>query len=145
MFKGKDRQTVQTLIDNQTIKLEDMKRPTAALDAIVTTIKSEEHFWALRDSSLHPRRSHNFSCITTQSTPHPPQFPWSNSFIGCQVRAITTVLNTALTAKKPLEDISLDFRSTSIGPNMPLPHDILHNRTFLHPGRPSQPVNVERV
>ena len=28
---------------------------------------------------------------------------------------------------------------------MSLPHEILHNGTFQHPGRPSQPVNTERV
>ena len=32
-----------------------------------------------------------------------------------------------------------------IGPNMPLSHEILHNRMFQHPGRPSLPVNMDRV
>ena len=49
MFESEDRQAVQTLIDDQTIMPEDMKKPRAILDAIVTTIKSEEHFWAHRD------------------------------------------------------------------------------------------------
>ena len=49
MFEGKDRQALQTLIDNGTITSEHMRTPRAALDAIATTIKSEEHFWAHRD------------------------------------------------------------------------------------------------
>ena len=46
MFEVEDRQALQTLIDNSTITSEDMKTPRAALDAIATTIKSEEHIWA---------------------------------------------------------------------------------------------------
>ena len=72
-------------------------------------------------------------------------FPRSNGFIEQQVRTIKTVLNTAQAAKKPLEDILLDLRSMPIGTNMSLPPEILHNMTFQHPGRPSQPVNMERV
>ena len=45
MFKGEDRQALQTPIDSQTIMLEDTKKPRTALDATGTTIKSEEHFW----------------------------------------------------------------------------------------------------
>ena len=44
IFEDEDRQALQTLIDNSTITSEDMKTPKAALDAIVTTIKLEEHF-----------------------------------------------------------------------------------------------------
>ena len=55
------------------------------------------------------------------------------------------MLNTAQTAKKPLEEVLWDLRLTPIRPNIPLPHEILHNWTFQHPGRPSQPVNMERV
>ena len=72
-------------------------------------------------------------------------FPRSKGFIEHQVRTIKTVLNTALMAKKPLEDVLLDLRLTLIGPNMPLPWEILHNRMFQCPSRPSQPVSVERV
>ena len=53
MFTGEDRQALQTLIDNQTIMPEDMKKPRATLDATGTTIKSEEHFWA-----------HRYECIS---------------------------------------------------------------------------------
>ena len=52
MFEGEDRQGLQTLIDNQTIMSEDIKKPRAALDAIGTTIKSKEHFWAHRDELI---------------------------------------------------------------------------------------------
>ena len=59
-----------------------------------------------------------------------PHFPRSNGFIERQVRTIKTALNTALLAKKPLEAVLLDLRSMPIGPNMPAPHEILHNRTI---------------
>ena len=74
-----------------------------------------------------------------------PHFPRSNGFIERQVRTIKTALNTALPANKPLASVLLDFRSMPIGPNMPAPHEILHNRTIQQPGRPSQPVNMEKV
>ena len=59
-----------------------------------------------------------------------PHFPRSNGFIERQVRTIKTTLNTALPANKPLVSVLLDLRSTPIGPNMPAPHEILHNRTI---------------
>ena len=49
MFEGEDRKALQTLIDTNVMTTEPMKTPRAALDAITTTIKSEEHFWAHRD------------------------------------------------------------------------------------------------
>ena len=49
MFEGKDRKALQTLTDNGVITSEHMKTPRATLDAIATTIMSEEHFWAHRD------------------------------------------------------------------------------------------------
>ena len=52
MFEGEDRQALQTLIDKNTIMLEDMKKPRAALDAISTMIKSEEYFWAHREKLI---------------------------------------------------------------------------------------------
>ena len=56
MFKGDDRQAPQTLIDNSTILEDNMKTPHTTLDAIGTTIKSEEHFWAHRDELLDVRQ-----------------------------------------------------------------------------------------
>ena len=47
MFEGKDRQDLQTLIDNGIIMPEDMK-PRATLDATVTTINLEQHFGPTR-------------------------------------------------------------------------------------------------
>ena len=74
-----------------------------------------------------------------------PHFPRCNGFIERQVRTIKTALNTALPAKKPLEAVLLDLRSMPIGPNMPAPCEILHNRTIQQPGRPSQPVDMEHI
>ena len=61
------------------------------------------------------------------SSPHSPR---SNGFIERQVRTIKTALHTALPAKKSLETVLLDLRSTPIGSNMPAPREILHNRTI---------------
>ena len=74
-----------------------------------------------------------------------PHFPRPNGFNERQVRTIKTALNTSLPAKKPLETVLLDLRSTPIGSNMPAPHEILHNRTIQQPGRPSQPVDMEKI
>ena len=67
-------------------------------------------------------------CITHHTSS--PHFPRSNGFIERQVRTIKTALNTSLPAKKPLESVLLDLRSMPKGPNMPAPHEILHNRTL---------------
>ena len=45
IFEGKDRQTLQTLINNWTISPEKLKTPQQVLHAIITKIKSEGHFW----------------------------------------------------------------------------------------------------
>ena len=82
MFEGEDRQALQILTDNQTITLENMKKSRASLDAIVTTIKSKEHFWAHRDELISDVRQqpsegiHALSqCISDHVTkckfPHP--------------------------------------------------------------------------
>ena len=52
MFEGDDRQALQSLIDSGTITEESMKTPQHAIDAVWTTIKSEEHFWAFCDELL---------------------------------------------------------------------------------------------
>ena len=52
MFTGKDRQALQTLIDNNTITPEDQCTPIHALKAIQTTIKEEEHYWHFRDKVM---------------------------------------------------------------------------------------------
>ena len=52
MFEGKDRKALQNLIDSGVMTPQHMLTPKAALDAIRTTIKSEEHFWAYRDEPV---------------------------------------------------------------------------------------------
>ena len=74
-----------------------------------------------------------------------PNFPRSNGFIEWQVRTIKTAFNTALPSKKPLEAILLDLWLTPIGPSMPLPLEILHNRIFQCPIKPLQPVDMEMI
>ena len=52
MFQGDDRQTLQTIINNNTIIAEDQQTPTKALKAIQSCIKDEEHFWYFRDEVM---------------------------------------------------------------------------------------------
>ena len=52
MFEGEDRKALQSLIDSGVMTTEHMLKPKAALDAIGTTIKSEEHFWDYRDELM---------------------------------------------------------------------------------------------
>ena len=52
MFEGEDRKALQSLIDSSVMTPEHMLKPKAALDAIGTTIKSEEHNWAYRDELM---------------------------------------------------------------------------------------------
>ena len=74
-----------------------------------------------------------------------PHFSRSNGFIERQVRTIKTALNTALLAKNPLESVLLDLRSMPIGPKMPSPCEMLHNKSIQWPGRPSLPIDMEQV
>ena len=52
MFQGEDRKALQNLIDSGVVTPEQMFTPKATLDAIATSIKLEEHFWAHRDELL---------------------------------------------------------------------------------------------
>ena len=56
-----------------------------------------------------------------------PHCPKSNGFIERQVKTIKTALATATASGKTLDDLLLCIRSTPIGPNLPLPREILHN------------------
>ena len=83
---------------------------------------------------------HHIDHITSSS-----HFPRSNSFIECQVCTIKAVLSSSQDSRKTIEDLLLELCSTLIGPNMPLPREIFHNRTLHHPSRPSAPVDMESV
>ena len=83
MFEGEDRQVLQTLIDNNTITSEDMKTPEATIDAIATTTKSEEHFWAHRNElisnvrqqpgdRIHALSQHICDLVTKSKFTHSP-------------------------------------------------------------------------
>ena len=56
MFQGEDRQTLQTMIDKNTITAEDQQTPIKALKAIQSCIKDEEHFWYFRDEVMSDER-----------------------------------------------------------------------------------------
>ena len=84
---------------------------------------------------------HNHTDHITSS----PQFPRSNSFIECKKQTIKTMLSTSQESHKSLEELLLDLCSTLIGPNMPSPWGILHNRTLQHPSKPSTPFDMESV
>ena len=74
-----------------------------------------------------------------------PHYPKSNGLIKRRVKPIKTLLATATTSGKTLDDVLLRLRSTPIGPNLPSPREILHNNTEECPGHPSCPVNYEQV
>ena len=74
-----------------------------------------------------------------------PLYPRSNGFIECQIKTIKTALSTCQESKQSIEDLLLNIRTQPIGPHLPSPREILHNRTENHPGRPSQPVNMEDI
>ena len=52
MFEGGDRKALQSLIDSSVVTAEHMLKPKAALDAIETIMKSEEHLLAHRDKLM---------------------------------------------------------------------------------------------
>ena len=52
MFQGDDRQTLQNMIDKNSITAEDQQTPTKALKAIHSCIKGEEYFWYFRDEVM---------------------------------------------------------------------------------------------
>ena len=83
MFEGEDRKALQNLIDNGVVTAEHMLTPKAVLDAIVTTIKSEEYFWAHRDKlmsdlqqqpdeGIHALSQHICDLITKSKSTHAP-------------------------------------------------------------------------
>ena len=74
-----------------------------------------------------------------------PHFLWSNGFIEHQVRTLKTALSITADSRKTIDDVLLDLCSAFIGPNMPSPWEILNNRTFQWPSKPSYPVDMERV
>ena len=86
--------------------------------------------------------------MSTQRIEHitsSPHYPKSNRFIERQVKTMKTVLATATTSGKTLDDVLLSLRSNPIGPNLPSTREILHNQTEESPGQPSHPVDCEQV
>ena len=68
MFKGEDRQALQTPINNNTISPEDQLTPVSALKAIQSCIKYEEHFWHYRDKLMSDFRQQPNEQIHTLNT-----------------------------------------------------------------------------
>ena len=52
---------------------------------------------------------------------------------------------TANSSGKSLDYLLLSLRSTPIGPHLPSPREILHNRTQDQPGQPPHPVDFDKV
>ena len=74
-----------------------------------------------------------------------PYYPRSNSFMGRQIKTIKTALDTAKSSGKSLDDHLLSLRSTPIGPCLPSPGEILHNRTQDRSGQPFHPIDFKEV
>ena len=74
-----------------------------------------------------------------------PHYPKSSRFIERQTKTIKTALSTGQDSKLPIEDILLNIKAQPIGPNLPSPQEILHDCIEEHPGKPSQPVDMEAV
>ena len=55
------------------------------------------------------------------------------------------MLSTSQESHMSLEELLLDLCSTLIGPNMPSPWEILHNRTFQYSSKLSTPLDMESV
>ena len=62
-----------------------------------------------------------------------PHYPKSNGFIERQIKTIKTALSTGQESKQSIKDILLNIRAQPIGPNLPSPRDILHNRKEEQP------------
>ena len=58
-----------------------------------------------------------------------PHYPKSKSFIERQIKTIKTAFDIAKSSGKSLDDILPSLRSMPIGPHLPSPREILHNRT----------------
>ena len=74
-----------------------------------------------------------------------PHYPKSNRFIEQQIKTIKTAISTCQEAKQSIEDLLLSIRTQPIGPHLPSPREILHNRTEECPGRSSHPVDMENI
>ena len=74
-----------------------------------------------------------------------PLYPKSNGFIKRQIKTIKTALATANSSGKSYDDLLLSLRSMPIGPYLPSPREILHNRTQDWPGQPPHPTDFEEV
>ena len=71
MFEGKDWQTLQTLMDSETIPLNTGRSPSIVLDAIATTINSKDHFWHFCNKLLldvHQRPDESIHALNTHIT-----------------------------------------------------------------------------
>ena len=70
-------------------------------------------------SSIPVHRSHHLITLT----------PKCNGFIERQIKTIKTALPTANSSGKSLDELLLSLRSMPIGPHLPSPREILHNKT----------------
>ena len=72
MFTGENRQTLQTLIDNNTITAADQQTSILALKAIQTAIKDKEHIWHCRGENSATMATNSATMATRSST----KCPW---------------------------------------------------------------------
>ena len=58
---------------------------------------------------------------------------------------LNTTLSTSQDARTSIEYLLLELQSTPIGPKMPSPSEMLHNRTIQYQGRPSVLIDMKAV
>ena len=98
MFTGKNRQTLQTLIDNNTITAADQQTLILALKAIQTAIKNKEYIWHCRGENSATMATNSATMATRSST----KCPWRKFY-----KHVTKYMNILHTeACEPQEKIA---------------------------------------
>ena len=98
MFTGENRQTLQTLIDNNTITAGDQRTLILALKYIQRAIKDKEHYWHYRGENSATMATNSATMATRSST----KCPWRKFY-----KHITKYMNILHTeACKPQEKIA---------------------------------------
>ena len=95
------------------------------------------------DSHFHQKKYMTYR--TQQKVQHTMPFLQSNGLIKQSIKTINDALTKSNFNKHNLHNVLYHLRSKLIGPHMPSPWEILHNRTDKRPAQPSAPMDIEDV